>query len=217
MAPAVGAEVFTSAGDLREAILEGRFATPGTVARIVVPGAPVPADGGWQPIARLACSHADLRAAYRPVWDTGVRYMWIGAAVGIGLKLLETTLSIFSVDGGAGFLWLLTLGSIAVSSRWALAPLAVIYFSFKAGIRANLFITAIAAALVGVAFGAPIGLVIGTLVGYSRREKLPMAPDAEPEGSRPTLPGVALPVVWLGFAIPAYVWFNVKALEWMAR
>jgi hypothetical protein len=109
-----------------------------------------------------------------------------------------------------------TVGSLVLASRWGWAPFLAIYVTFRLGIGVNLFVAALAAGFVGVALGAPVGLLVGAVVGHVRKGRVRTAPDAPPEGARPYILGVALPLIYLAVAIPTYVWLSLKALEWLA-
>jgi hypothetical protein len=210
-----GTRRYRSAETLREHILDGRF-PEGSRARAVtlLDGQENPTSE-WADMVDFATNHPEFRSAYRPVWDKALTFMGYGTFVGIGLKLLDTTFTMFAIDQAVGILWLIVVGSLILSSRWPLAPLVAIYFTVKAGIGINLFFAALTSGLVGAAFGVPVGLVIGTVVGHLRRNDVRTAPDAPPEGRRPYMLGLAVPAIYLSLAIPAYVWFNMKAVEWL--
>jgi len=208
---------YALASDLRRDIVEGVIPRSAG-ARVLVAGvAAEAANGGWTTVEELAVAHPALRSAYRPVWDSTLRWMGYGALAGVILKLLDTTVTMFAVDGSVGVVWLVVLGSLLLSSRWALAPVAGLFLSIKAGIGGGLFVAVLAAGLVGVAFGAPAGMVIGTVIGHRRRHRAETAPDAPPEGSRPYALGLALPLLYLSLAVPGYVWLNLKLFDWLAR
>jgi hypothetical protein len=66
----------------------------------------------------------------------------------------------------------------------------------------------------GVLIGGLAGMAVGMIVGYFRRGRLPRAPDAAAEGSRPLITGVLVPVVVVAVVITSYV---VWVLPWLER
>lgn len=210
-------DVYQDWETLREAIVQGTV-RKSMLARVVkesdlqkeeVEGA------SWQTIEAMTKTNDDLDALYHPIWATAKKYMLYGVIACVILKALDTTLMLFAAAPPVGILWLLTIGSLFVKKWWA--PFAVIYISVKMGIAANLFMTAMAVGLVGAAFGVPLGLLVGTLVGYWKSRHSALARDAEDEGSRPWIYGLAVPsaaLVALGWFY--FIWLMPRLVEWMA-
>jgi hypothetical protein len=209
------ARTFDSVAGLRDAVLAGALPRSSRIRTVTVADDGAVTEGSWTTIEAMASRRAELRAVYRPVWDHTMRFVSYGMIAGCVLKGLDTTVLLFSINPGLGMAWLLVVGSLIASSRWPIAPLLAMFFCFKAGVAANLFVTVLGVMAVGCALGAPAGMLIGTLVGHFRRDRLPVAPDAEPEGRRPYLLGAVLPAIGLLIAIPFYLWLSVKAFEWM--
>ena len=67
--------------------------------------------------------------------------------------------------------------------------------------------------LVGAVFGAPSGMVVGTIVGHFQKRTAIMAIDAQPEGVRPYVLGLVAPLAFLAVAVPAWIWMSVKLLS----
>jgi len=216
-APSGTAVEFDSVVGLRDAILAGGVPGSSRVRTVTVAENGLATEGAWTTIAAMANRRTELRAAYRPIWDHTMRFVSYGMLAGCILKGLDTTILLFSIDGGVGIAWLLVVGSLIASSRWPMAPLVAAFVCFKFGVAANFFVTALGVVAVGCALGAPAGMLVGTLVGHFRKDRLPVAPDAEPEGVRPYLLGAVLPGIGLAAAIPSYLWLSVKAFEWMSQ
>lgn len=167
----------------------------------------------WANVEDFSEDLFELKTLYKPVWAHTMKGLFYGSVAGIILKTLDTTYLFFSLDPTVGFVWLLVIGSLFVKKWWA--PLAVVFFAMKIGIRVNLFVTVFSVALIGAVFGAPMGALIGTIVGYIRVNKIHRAPDAATEGLKPLLAGIMAPILSLGILIPFYFfWLQPKILEW---
>jgi hypothetical protein len=202
---------------LREAILGGQVTKGLNARKVIIDGSGKQIETAWVTVEKFAANNPDLRYLYRPVWHYTMRYAWYGVIAGFALKAIDTTVTIFSTNETAGLVWLMVLGSLLLSKKWPLAPAMAIFITFKFGVRANFFITALATMLVGAMFGSPVGMVVGTLIGHYRKNFITAAPDAEPEGRRPYWLGLGAPLLALAVLIPLYIWFNFKLVEWMAQ
>jgi hypothetical protein len=170
----------------------------------------------WGTVESVAASNKELRGIYRPVWDTVLLFAGYGAIAGIALKAIDTTVSLFAIDVGIGMAWLafaFFAGIGSADKKWGAWWIGALAVSIWTGM--NLFMTAGATALVGALFGVPAGMMVGTIVGLAKSGRAVRAPDAEVEGSRPVLLGLAVPAVALAVLIPAYVWFNVQLVRGM--
>jgi hypothetical protein len=207
---------FAAASDLRKAILD-KLAAKNLKARwVTVDAAGKRTEAAWITVEKLAIDHPELRSLYRPIWHYTMQYIAYGVIAGIALKFLDTTiLLVSSGNGGVIMLWLLVIASLFLAKKWPIAPIAVVFLSIKLGVRANLFITALATMLVGAMFGAPLGMIVGTAVGHFKSKSISRALDAEPEGRRPYRLGIVIPLLALAVLIPLYIWFNFKMMEWM--
>ncbi|MDD2737074.1 MAG: hypothetical protein PHF56_24330 [Desulfuromonadaceae bacterium] len=207
---------FDSVTELREAILGGLVTRELNVRKVTVDASEKRLESAWVPVEKFVAGYSELRALYRPIWHFTKQYAWYGVIAGFALKAVDTTITIFTANETAGLVWLLVIGSLLLSKKFPLAPAMVVFMTFKFGVQANFFITALATMLVGAMFGAPGGMVVGTIVGHCKQKSMTTAPDAEPEGKRPYWLGIGLPVLTLAALIPLYIWFNVKLVEWMA-
>ncbi len=212
--PSGESRFYDCAADLHDDIAQGLIPRS-SPARRVVPGGNGKSDPKWSTMDRVANRDSKLQLLYQPVWSYTMRYFGYGCLAGIVLKGIDTTATMFAVDGGLGLLWLGVVGSLLIAKKWPLAPVIVIVVSLQIGVRCNLFLAVLATMLVGAAFGGPLGMVVGTIVGYMRRSRLVAAPDAVPEGRKPWVLGGVVPCLFLAMWIPSYVWFNIKLLGWL--
>lgn len=209
--------VFPDIPTLRESILGGGTTKNLKIRSVAVDANGKRTEGEWTTVEKFGVSNSELRCLYRPVWHSTMKYAGYGAIAGIVIKALDTTATMFSVDGTLGVVWLAVVASLFLSKKWPIAPIMVIFFSFKLGIKANLFIAALTTAAVGAAFGTPLGMIVGTAVGHFKATSLPKAPDASPEGWRSYNLGLVLPILTLAVMVPLYLWLNVKLLEWFEQ
>lgn len=160
----------------------------------------------WLHIEKLP----QLRHLYRPIWDKTVGYIGGGIIVGIIFKALDSTYSIFTLRGPeAGFAWLLVVASLLIKKPWLFIIAVIFAIKTAAG---NLWLAAMATALVGAIFGTPAGMIVGTIAGHFKSKKAIKAPDASPEGSFPYISGIVVPVIALAILIPLWLWVSVKLL-----
>ena len=209
-------QAFDSATDLRNAVLTGSVPRSSRVCTVAIASDGAATEGPWTTVETMAKGHSELRAMYRPIWDHTMRFVSYGMITGCVLKGLDTTVLLFSADAGLGVAWLFVVASLVASTRWPMAPLVAAFLCFKLGVASNLFVTVLGVAVVGCALGAPAGMLVGTVVGHFRRNRLKVAPDMEPEGRRTYVLGAVLPGVGLTVAVPLYVWLSIKAFEWMS-
>lgn len=216
--------LYDSTDELRDAILRGEV-NKTFKARMVQydDGKPKP-DENWRKVEKIALADAKLRSLYRPVWGYTLRFLGYGALAGIALKSIDTTVTMFALNPEIGILWLLLIGAHILSVKWGPSiPLAwggLLLLSFGEGMP-NLcfmfFAAGLSTALVGCIFGAPAGMIVGTVVGHLKRKRTPKAPDAGPEGAKPYLVGIILPLGALLVLIPIYLWFNTMILDWLQQ
>jgi hypothetical protein len=171
----------------------------------------------WSTVERLASSDAKLRALYRPVWSYTLRYLLYGSLVGIVLKCIDTSITLFVIDAKLGLVWLGCIGSLLVSKKWPAAPVIAIVAAVSVGVRCNLFMTILGTMLVGFSIGGPLGMIVGTIMGHVRKRSIPTAPDAVSEGNKPLIWGLVAPALFLSTWIPLYVMLSIKAIEWLQR
>jgi hypothetical protein len=99
-----------------------------------------------------------------------------------GFKLLLVTV------GLGFFLPRITMQAMIVS----------LFLSIQLGVN-TMFVVGCWAGFAGFSacFGIPGGMILGTIVGYWYRTQITLAPDAQPEGNRPLLLGIAAPTAVL--------------------
>jgi hypothetical protein len=166
----------------------------------------------------VAKSVFSLDCLYRPVWAHAIRGIAWGAMVGIGLKLLDTVITLFVVNPLLGFLMLVAIASILIPRGGLFAVGAIIFITIKTGGSINLYLMIMAAALAGALLGTLPGMAIGGLVGLIRSGSLPRAHDAVPEPGVPMLTAFLLPAGGGAALLYFYLfWFNPMAAAWLAK
>jgi len=136
---------------------------------------------------------------------------------GIILKAMDTTWLLFEINSKMGFMWLLMVASLLLSKWWKWGPLVVIFVSIKSGVKLNLFMMVFPVTIVGAIFGAPAGMILGTIVGHFKKGKH-RASDSQSEGSKPYLLGLLAPVLFLAIVGSLYLfWLNPKMIEWLSK
>ncbi len=183
------------------------------------------------PLRTFAARKLKLEALYKPVTAHILRGLICGAIAGIVIDAgtwlwlnhpdrrlaFAVLLFVFVVGGGTQILPRKWRGG-----AWALAFVAM----FQAGLHKpyNPGVAPwIALGIVtgGALFGGLGGMIIGTAVGLFRRNSIPKAPDAEPEGKSVYFWGLVFPVVMLVLLITVYEFYilpwAMQNLETMGR
>ncbi len=177
---------------LRQGLLDGSF-NAGSVLKIHSKAE----DGAWSQVEGTVADqikqHFGLRVLYEPVWTHAKEGLKWGAIAGAGLKLLDTTVTLASVDPFTVFLFIGAIAVCAIPRLGSMAAAAVWFILFKYS-KMNLFVVILAAAAVGAALGCLPGMAIGALTGFVKRRSMILARDARPELDRLVLTAVALPL-----------------------
>lgn len=194
---------FESAEAVREAILCGEIPRTASIRKMggTSVGKPVAVDL-W------AKSNGKLRSLYTPVWSLTLKGAWIGFLVVAALKALDTLFLLFSVNPSAAILWLL-IGAAMFSPKWKVQIIVAAFIvGSKAGINPFTLFGAWTGVLVFAAvFGISAGMAVGTIAGYLRAWGARTAPDAQGEGLKPVIWGLAVP--GMAFLIAAVVYVQV--------
>jgi DNA-directed RNA polymerase subunit RPC12/RpoP len=168
------------------------------------------ADGNWtQKSATLleyAKNNYKLRVLYQPVWAHAMAGLKLGAVLGAILKILDTALLIKTVNPGMAILFAVMVAACVFIRKWT--AIAALAFIIGVNAKANLFLMALAALLVGAILGSLPGMAIGGFIGFSRRRSLPLAKDATPESSGLFLTAALAPLI-AGSALIAFYIFSV--------
>jgi hypothetical protein len=199
---------FGSAEAVRAAILRGE----------VPKAAPIRALGASRNSKAIvvedwARSNSRLRSIYAPVWSSSLKGAVVGLIVVGILKSLDSLVLLFSVNPPAAILWLL-VGAGIFSPKWkAQFMAAALFASFKTGIPfMTLWGAWFGVAAFAAVFGISAGMPVGTIVGLLRAKNHPTAPDANSEGSKPVIWGLAVPLAVFVTAAVAYVQLIAPAL-----
>ncbi len=176
-------------------------------------------DINWSSVGKLAAQIPEIQVMFTPKWSYALGGVGWGILVGIIIKALDTTITLFIIDPQAGMLWLFTVACIFASGRFGFYPI-VVYFvvTIMVGMPfANFFVTAIVVALVGALFGAPAGLFVGAVVGHFKAKQIAKHVNIDDEGLRPYMLGMLLPFAFLVISLPLYIfWLTPKIMEWLA-
>jgi hypothetical protein len=201
---------FETANELREQILAGGIPQESPCRRASKYGYQ------WKPLRKIASRFPELVPLYRPVWAHALRGLYLGIALTAiiqGVLLLPplfrispilgglfTLTPVLLLSGAAARSWPLILGS--VFAPFSITPVLRLLFGLReSGVLqipkfpdVLFFLIALSAGVLALALtvGAPLCMVIGTIVGHCRRSKARLAPDAAPEGSRPYWLGIGL-------------------------
>jgi len=208
--------------DIRQAILEGKLQRT-QEARVVIYNKKGENIGKWVSVEKIADRDYRTQILYKPIWAHTMRGMAIGWYVGFVLKVLDTAVLYFQINSRIGLLWTIFAGVSAVGIvskrlRWAL-PVALVIAIIAMFIGGGHFwIGILAAGIISFLAAAPFGMAIGTIVGHTRRHNLPIALDAVPEGAKPYILGIAVPLVFAAAFIPFYLlWLNPMIIEWLSK
>ena len=101
-------------------------------------------------------------------------------------------------------------------AKWVpFLPVLPLIWSFVKGVQINLFFAVLVTAFVGALGGYLIGMILGTFVGYVRRERFAFG---DKFGDRhPYIYGLLLPAVGLSLFVGAQVWIHISGPEFLRR
>ena len=157
---------FNKPQDLCFGLLDGTFNATTTVVVYAKTS-----DAKWEiessPLAEFGKRHFKLRVLYEPVWAHAMMGLKWGAFVGIALKLLQSFIPLFSAN---------TVLMAKFSMTFCLS-------------------LALSATLVGAVLVYLPAMLIGGLIGLSRKDTLPLAKDALPERGRLVQKTVVFPLI----------------------
>ena len=174
----------------------------------------------WGELHEAARKVHKLDLLYRPVWASVLRGALIGTVLGIVLKYLDTTVTMFAAGEHIGLIWILVTGCLIASGKFPAlfwAPVILSFVAMRSGININItffFGAMLSTSLVGVLFGLPSGMVMGTFAGYLRKTASEHAQDADSEFPRALVWGLVVPLV----AVAAWVWtYFFYIMPWIIR
>ncbi len=147
-----------------------------------------------KPLSEIINNHFKLNVLYRPVWASALAGLKWGALLGIGAKLVDTSIGLFQIEPGAGLCF---LAAVALCFVPKIGVVGMVVASFVIGqfYSGNFFLMGLTSALTGAILGSLPGMAVGGLVGLARRGSQALAPDALPEGGGVFLKGVLLPAL----------------------
>jgi hypothetical protein len=139
------------------------------------------------------------------VWDHAVKGLTWGVYIGIGLKCLDTFIGLVQVDVLTAVLFLVAIG-VCFIPKVGVGAAVVLALVMSRFTGLNLFITVIAAALIGAILGALPGLAIGGLTGILRRNSPRAAGMVTPESGSIIITAFIIPLIG-GIALFLVYWF----------
>ena len=195
--------LFKTKREIRDAIVAGEVPRTATIGGTALPGAQQA-----QSVETWATAN-DMQSLYRPVWSRTMKGALIGALVVAALKFIDTFVGIAILNPGAALLFVAVVAFLA-SPKWKPQ---IGFAGFMIWQQANLpfgaFNTLLGAwfgvCVFAAVFGISSGMAVGTAVGYLRVSRIPKAPDAQPEGSRPAIWGLAVPLTFFVAAVVVYL------------
>ncbi|WP_395744497.1 hypothetical protein [Prosthecobacter sp.] len=179
------------------------------------------AEGKWhqttQSVAEFARSAFKLNVLYRPSWSHAMAGLKWGMLIGICLKLLDTAASLAVVAPGAALCFLIAIG-VCFIPRVGVVGVIVATVVMRQFYQGNFIMIAFVSALTGAVLGCLPGMTLGGLIGWARRSRLPLAPDAEPEGGALALKTILLPFAGGAAVIALYLLvFNPWAMAQLSE
>lgn len=203
-------------GSLRRDIISGLLPMSCAAKKQVVSKGKAATTSGT--LRDVAKSMFSLDCLYRPVWAHAIRGIAWGAIIGIGLKLLDTAVTLFVINPLLGLLMVAAIASLFIPRGGLYVMGAIIYIMIKTGVSMNLYMMMMGAALVGALLGTLPGMAIGGLVGLVRSVSLPRAHNAVREPGVPILTAFLLPAGGGAALLYFYVfWFNPMLATWLAK
>jgi hypothetical protein len=118
-----------------------------------------------------------------------------GIYIAIGLKALDTAYAFFSANLLLGLFFLGAIAAMFIPKIGPVASIVIIFLSVRTFPSVNIYLTVIAAMLVGAILGCLPGMAVGGIIGLSKKKSLPLARDATPEPDNLVLKVVALPIL----------------------
>ncbi|MBN2829688.1 MAG: hypothetical protein JXR56_05165, partial [Candidatus Cloacimonetes bacterium] len=175
------------------------------------------AQGEWvekvQPLQKIINEHFKLKRLYKPVWAYATAGLKWGMLIGVILKLLDTSIGLFAVDAGAGFCFLI---AIAVCFLPKIGFVAAMVASFMMGkyYNFNFFMAGLSSAAIGAILGCLPGMAIGGIIGLSKKDKVPLAYDFDPEQDAGFTKAVLYPLIG-GAAVICFYFFTFN--PWLMK
>jgi len=210
---------YENSQSFHQAILDGKLQR-GQEARTITHDKTGAKTGKWISVEKLAGREFRIQSLYKPIWAHTIRGLLIGWFVGFILKALDSAVLYFQINTTTALLWSVFIGATILSfvpkmqkagSVVMITGLIAIFTG-----NGNLWLGALSVGIVSLLAAAPFGMVIGTIVGHIRRPGLPKAFDAVPEGIKPYLFGIVLPLLFAVIFIPVYLFvLNPMLINWL--
>jgi hypothetical protein len=156
------------------------------------------AEGTWiektQPFQNIINEHFKLKRLFKPVWSYAMKGLKWGIIIGIIFKLLDTAVTLFMVEPGAGVCFIVAI-AVCMIPRIGIIGAVVAAFVMGRFYEANFFIMGIASALAGAMIGFLPGMAVGGVIGMIKKNSLLLAPNADPKEDAGIYKAILLPFV----------------------
>lgn len=151
-------------------------------------------------LSEFAKKHFAVGSLYQPVWSYAMAGLKWGAVIGIILKSIDSSISLYQTDPVMAFL--VTMGVlIFLIPRFGKMQFVIFYILASRYPDTELLLPMIlSVALVGSALGCLPGMAVGGIIGLLRRRSMPRAYDAVSESGRVIVKAVLLPFL-AGFGV----------------
>lgn len=165
----------------------------------------------WSKLVEFVNTVPMLQALYSPLYSYMKKFARYGIIACIILKAIEVGITMFTaIPGWAIGAVVLVLIIVAVKGGgWAgvgfTALILGVMFGKDTGV--NLLNLLVGVVIFSVFFGAPAGMIVGTIVGHFKKRTLLKAPDASEEGTSAYVIGLALPLVFLIVLVAVYLYW----------
>jgi hypothetical protein len=234
-----GKRSFATEDEVRAAILAGTLSRSMQVSQKAEPVTTTDTQSPDPQVPQIRASVGDfagssfaLRSLYEPVWAHSIRGLWVGVVVGICFWLAQLAWTMFyivdnPVIGGVIIVYLLLIVRLVLPANtnwvlsriiWGTVPTIIVILSVNYGIGTvfvNIgrgLVMQFGAIVAGSLFGGLLGIMVGTLVGVARKNKIETAPDATDEGRGPIKKGLLIPALLFAVLVTLYV---IVYIPWM--
>lgn len=163
-------------------------------------------------LSEFVKKHFALRSLYQPVWSHALVGLKWGAAIGIILKSIDSSIGFYQTDPFMAVL--ITMGIlICFIPRFGIMSFFLFLFTVSQYPDTELILPIILlTALVGASLGCLPGMAVGGLIGWCRRRSMPRADDAVSESRGVIVKAVLIPFLAGCAVISVYIFVIFQVL-----